>query len=227
MQATSVPSLKYVLNQIQQQSSQFQNFLLTLKENTVFKPEKNPYVETFLKGMQTFNFIGRLMQDKKGQFPDLDKYKGIIRQMQQDIAGIAQPSGKGKASNALVDCLSPLGRICLSIFLNEEGSYLNLIKKWISSMDIATEWRKPFLQPVYLAYALGITEVESAVSAIWNDLKSDYISSLHQQVSLQKGAETEISPDWLKEAPFSQRRVLAKSRRISPPGLSEKGAGLV
>ncbi|GAH41543.1 unnamed protein product, partial [marine sediment metagenome] len=172
VKASSLGELQYVLTQMQLPTSQFQDFLLTIKENTALNLEDSPYLQTFSLKLRTFGFIQRLMEERKGVFPELEKYKIILGQMQEDLKKETPFVAKNEMdeANELKSRLSPLGRISLAIFRNEDDSYLNLVEMWLKNVGISTAWQDLFLTPVYEAYLLGLTEVQAMVNKVWDEL---------------------------------------------------------
>jgi len=208
VQAENFGGFRYVLTQMQLPSSQFQNFLLTMKENTALDVGDNPYLQPFAIALQEFGFIQRLMQEGKGVYPELDKYKTILAQMQRDLESDEAFVGENETdeANELKWQLSPLGRISIAIFRNEEDSYLNLAKKWLKSVGGDTKgWQDPFLAPFYQAYEMGLTETEATLSRVWEDLRHSDVQPVLASFPFDARAETVVSPEML-EAVFRPQR---------------------
>ena len=92
VQAQSLEELRFVLNQMQLPSSAFQDFLMTIKENTVLELGDNTYFTPFESSLRTFDFIGRLMQERKDEVPELENYRAILAQMQGDLESNEPPA---------------------------------------------------------------------------------------------------------------------------------------
>jgi hypothetical protein len=201
VQAENLGGFRYVLTQMQLPSSQFQNFLLTMKENTALDVGDNPYLQPFAVALQEFGFIQRLMQERKGVYPEIDKYKAILAQMQRDLESDEAFIGENETdeANELKWQLSPLGRISIAIFRNEKDSYLNLAKKWLKSVGGDTKgWQDPFLAPFYQAYDMGLTETEATLSRVWEDLRHSDVQPVLASFPFNAEAETVVSPEMLE-----------------------------
>jgi len=199
--ADSLGGLRYLLKQIQLPTSPFQDFLASIKENTVLDVGESPFLRQFAKKLGTFEFIRRLMAEKDGAVPEWDKYKAILKQMDDEIDGTEPFTVKNKAddANELKRILSPVGRICLGIQRGENDSYAGLIKGWIKSVGMGNEWQPPFLDPAMIAFFLGRSDVEIAVEKVWSDLEDSYIKPLHSKFPFNLKAEVEISPPELEK----------------------------
>jgi hypothetical protein len=228
VQAESLGELRYVLTQMQMPSSEFQDFLMTMKENTVLDlGDDNPYFRPLALKLRRFSFIQRLMEERKGAYPELDKYKAILAQMKGDLENDAAFAGENEADEAseLKQRLSPLGRTSIAIFLNEKDSYLNLVKMWLKSVGGEGQvWQKPFLAPVQEAYDLGLTEVQATVKSVWEDLWQSDVQPLLATFPFSKRAEAVLSPSALEAALHPQQGSFWQSfKRFLAPVCVEKG----
>lgn len=192
-------ALQYVLNQIQMPSSQFQEVLFKIKENTSIEIEDNSFLRPFKLKLREFDFFSRLLREDKGAYPEFEKYIFILADMQSEIEANKPytPENEEDESNALKTRLSPLGRICLSVFRNEENSYLTMINMWLNSMGTPPEWQRLFLAPVLEAYSLGQAEVEGLVAKVWKKVWDTEIRPSLAMFPFDMRAETTIEPAWL------------------------------
>jgi len=196
LSADSLGGLRYLLKQIQLPTSPFQDFLTSIKDNTVLDMGESPFLRQFAKKLGTFEFIRRLMAEKDGAFPELDKYKAIVQQMDEEIESNNTFSVQNKAddANELKRILSPIGRISLAIQRGESDSYTSLVRLWLKSVGMDAEWQQVFLDPVTIAFFLGRSDVETSVDKIWSDLSNSYLQPLYSKFPFSAKAEHEISP---------------------------------
>jgi hypothetical protein len=195
IKSSSAGGLNYVLTQMQLPSSPFQEFLISIKENTDLNLEANPYFQTFAAKLHTFDFIQRLMLERKGLYPELEKYKAILGQMQEDLKGDKPfvPKNAMDDSNELKRQLSPLGRMSLAIFRNEDDSYLNLIEMWLKNVDISPEWQEIFRAPVRDAYLQGLTEVQAMVDKVSKQLWVSDVQTVINKFPFNTEAANEVT----------------------------------
>lgn len=200
VQATSLAALRYTLTQIQLPHSQFQDFLVTVNENVTLEIGDTPYLRPFANRLRTFDSIRHLMKEDKGTFPELEKYKLIIGQLQTDIESTEPyaPDNGADPATFLKSRLSPLGRIALSIFRNEENSYLNLVGMWLKSAGIQARFHRLFLDPVYSAYGVGNAEVASVIEMEWAALVESTIGQMINKFPFYMQSDQSVSPAWLQ-----------------------------
>lgn len=224
IQSDSEGGLRYVLAQIQLPTAPFQDFLVTMKENTVLDVGEGPYLRQFGRKLGAFDFVRRVMTEKDGVFVELEKYKAILRQMQEDLekGDAAVPRKKDDDSAELKALLSPLGRISLSIFRGEEDSYLGLVQMWIKSVGIGPEYQAPFLEPVQQAFVLGKSDVESTVEKVWTELHASYLKPLTGKFPFDPQAEAEISPAELEKLAHPQGNFWKSFRKYIAPVCREE-----
>jgi len=196
IKSSSAGGLKYVLTQMQLPSSPFQEFLMSIKENTDLNLEANPYLQAFASKMHTFDFIQRLMLERKGLYPELDKYKAILGQMQEDLKGDKPfvPKNELDDSNELKRQLSPLGRMSLAVFRMEDDSYLNLVEMWLKNVDIGSEWQEIFRAPVRDAYLQGLAEVQGMVDKVSKELWGSNVQGVIKKFPFNMEAANEVTP---------------------------------
>ncbi|MEW5804184.1 MAG: hypothetical protein AB1847_18975 [bacterium] len=199
--SSSLRGLQLVLNQIQQPLSPFQDFLLTIKENTSLNLEDSidsgagRYLQTFALKLHTFDFIQNVMLERKGIFPELEKYKAILAQMQEDLKGDKPFVAKNEMddSNELKRQLSPLGRISLAIFRGEEDSYLNMVEMWLKNVEVGPEWQDIFRAPVRDAYRLGLNEVQAMVDKVSKELWTSDVQPVLRKFPFNREAANEVT----------------------------------
>jgi len=200
VKADFLTALRYVLTHIQLPSSQFQEFLLVIKDNTALELEDSPFLHPFAAKLKEFDFFRRLLGEDNGSYPELEKYKFIMAQLQTDIENNQPfvPDNDADSAAALKSRLSSLGRICLSEFCNQEDSYLALVKMWMNSIGAEAKWQRLFLEPVLRAYALGKIEVEGVIHKTWQNLWDSDIQPVLDKFPFDMKADAIVDPEWLE-----------------------------
>lgn len=202
IKASTMKELFYVLNQIQLPFSQFQDFIITVKDNTALDFGDSAYLRPLALKLEIFDFLKRLTQERKGALPELDKFKSILLQMQKELQEnkpfVPDNTPKGPGPSQLNARLSATGRIALSIFRQENESYLNLCTAWINSVGIPSGWEDLFLAPIRRTYLLGLQEVESAVAKVWQDLQGMQIHALKNKFPFNRDGMSDVTPDEMK-----------------------------
>jgi hypothetical protein len=200
IQAKTIGELQYVLTQMQLLTSPFQKFLETIRENTTFTFDENPYLRSFEQRLKVFEFVKRIMQERKEEMPELDKYKAILGQMKVDLESTEPfaPVDENDEANDLKAKLTPMGRFFLSIFRNEENSHYNMVTMWLESVGIDTPFQYLFLEPIRQAYLQGLTEVETMVNKVWEALWEVDVRPVFNNFPFNTQVEQEIAPSSLE-----------------------------
>jgi type VI secretion system protein ImpL len=163
-------------------------------------------------GVAPFKPIVQLMTpDKDGNYPALGQYIMLVAQLQGEISGGKAAGAKAPAKAAeskagkeeaegeppgaqLVELLSPLGRVSLSMLLEEEGSYLSKVDAWLDQQGILGEFRKPFRQPFLLARNIGREELEQVLKEEWTAEYKRVLEPLMKRYPFNPDAQQEIDP---------------------------------
>ncbi len=198
--ADSVGELRYILTQMTLPINQFQEFLMTLNNNLSLDCPDNPYFNLIKARLKPLRFISLLMQAQKDEFPELEQYKAILRQMLGDL--VSKNTGYMNDNNdktgILKSKLPVIARISLDIFLNGPGSYLRMVEKWGTSVGIPEQWLYPFTEPIYQAYLLGQKKIAKTIKKEWNTLETYYIRPVIDKFPFNPEATSYVSPDDLK-----------------------------
>jgi hypothetical protein len=216
VQAESLEELRYVLNQMQLPSSAFQDFLMTIKENSVLELGDNPYFTPFESSLRTFDFIGRVMQKRKDEIPELENYRAILAQMQADLENDEPPAANNQEENGNVfeSQLSPLGRFFLTVLRGDENSYLKLAEKWATNVGIGQRYRQLFLEPFRQAYLLGRPEVQGKIMNLWSELRLSDIEPLVSKFPFNRKADTVVPPGDLETVLHPQQGTFWKAFQL-------------
>ncbi len=177
--ADSVGELRYMLTQMSLPLSQFQEFLMVINDNISLDLGDNSYFSLIKNRMRPLRFISLLMQADKDQYPEFEKYKAILRQINEDLVAQDAPEEateeNGEDLQLLKSRLSAVGRISLDIFLDRPESYYKMVRKWSVSVGIPENWLYPFTEPVIQAYLIGREQIEKSVAGQWQTLSRTYI----------------------------------------------------
>ena len=201
IEAKSLGALRYILTQLALPASQFMEILLTVKENTFIEFGENEYLNVISLSLKEFEFFQRLLAEKKGAYPELEKYKALLDLMKMDID--RKVEAKDKDDNAFItfrNNLSPLGEISFAILRDEQDSYMNMVKLWLKSVGITDKWKDVFLAPVYQAYFLGLKDIEIEINKTWTDLLQSDIYPLYNKFPFQRTSKNDVSYEDLRKA---------------------------
>ncbi len=200
MKADSIGEVRFIIKQILLPMSQFQTFMMILKNNLDLDYGDNPYFNPIMLNLGSMGFIKIIMADQKGFFPELENYKAILRMMLEDLeSGMGEMSGKEMAektvdTNGLAELLSSSGRIALSIFREDRESYLKLLQKWEKSVGVPEHLGYTFIEPIYQLYQLALPELSVQIEAIWKNLKSNYIAPHADMFPFNENASKSADP---------------------------------
>ena len=194
--ADSVGELRFIINQILLPMSQFQEFMLTLKNNLELDYGKNDYFKPIMMRLGSLSFMKIIMQNEKDFFPELEKYKAILRMMLTDLEtdGTMLIPEPGSETADLERVLSPAARITLGVFRNDADSYAKLIQKWTTSMGVPERMSYPFLEPVYQIYSLGLKDLNTQVAGIWKKMKENYLGKDLERFPFNRDAARDADP---------------------------------
>lgn len=172
------------LSRLTQPSSELVDMLRDVAHGTSLEPLEGPYYESLRNSVAPFRPVAQVMKpDESGNYASLSPYRTLVAQLVDELnavpkAGAAAAAGKdapkegGKeAAGAarLTEMLTPLGRIALSMMLEEEGSYLHKVNAWLDQQGLIGELRQPFLQPFLTVRELGQQELEQKLNRQWDE----------------------------------------------------------
>jgi hypothetical protein len=225
VKAGSPGALRYVLSQMVLPSSPFMEVLLTMRDNTQIDSGTNVYLRSLSLKLAEFEFLRRLMGEQKGTFPELEKYKALLDQMQMDMQDQAFAAKKDKDESCAVlkSRLTPLGRISFSIFRGEQDSYVNLVKLWLNSVGIPAPWQDVFLAPVWQAYFLGMADVETGIGKLWTELRQNDILPLYNKFPFDISSRDDVTIETLRNATHPHGHFWQTFQKMLAPFCSEEG----
>lgn len=200
--ADSSLSLRLLLTELARAKSPLRKVLQEIARNTDLTiSEQHPLLEPYIAVADTFAFIRSIVPKPGETSPVLDEYFSIIGKMQQDLSGDGAAAGaKADEVPTLATTLSPVGRMALAMYLDQEDSYQRSIDAWIASADIPADWQAPFELPTSIAYHLGISDVETRVNRAWEDTVSAHVEPLQIAFPFHPLAETAATPEQIEAA---------------------------
>ncbi len=227
IQINSAGALRFALNQMFEPSSSFMTFLQTIKENTQVDTGNNEYLMIIAGKMRDFDFIRKLLDEKNGVYPELDKYKILLDQMKTDLQQESpSPSKKNAAEDPFVltkSGLTPLGKIAFAINRKDNDSYLALTTRWLESVGISRQWRDIFLAPIWTAYFLGMNDVDQEITKSWADMMEENINPLNNKFPFNPLAADEATLEDIKNATHPQGRFWQSYQKAIAPYCSLEG----
>lgn len=224
----SMGALRFTLNQMFLPSSGFMTFLQSISSNTQIDPGNNDYLPLIASKLREFDFTRRLMDDKKGTTPELDKYRALLDQMQSDIQQ-DPPAKKGRddAKNGLKSQLTPLGKVALAINRGEPDSYLNLTRDWMDSVGIPKQWRDLFLAPVWTTHYLGMKEVEAQIGGMWTEIFDSNVRPLYRKFPFNALSDEDATADEVINAAHPNGRFWQSFKKAFGDYCAEEGGAWV
>ena len=171
LEASSEEQLQIILSQILRSNSPLFDFLQTCHDNLVFDIGKSPYLRPMSKWLNSFQFLQTIFKDNKGSYPEWDKYKEILQQIQARLTHPAAyqniSQNKNKDLDDLQAQLTPLANMSLAILKQSPDSYLLLTQQWLGSLGITSEYSKPFVEPFLLIEKFGKKELQKIIEKLW------------------------------------------------------------
>lgn len=165
LQASSAGVLQAMLAELSSPSSWLTDFLRTVSENAALTLGEGSYFKTISRKLEGFAPIVALMTEAKGQYPNVEKYVGLLAPLAQPATG----GGTGDPTLALADRVSPMGKAALAILKSDKDSVLAQVQPWLGAAGILGSHAVPFLRPVELGYGYGIGEVNRVMEAGYRD----------------------------------------------------------
>ena len=207
IEADSVGSLYFVLDQLTLPSSPLTSMLLSVYNNTNLDIDgKNPYMSPFILSLGEFEWLWHLMKEEKGCYPELEKYRTIIAHLEMDISQNSnsknpkEQNQKGIVRYPFRQLLTSIGKVSFDIYSNNPGSYLALTKDWLQSVGIGPKWQHIFLAPIYSAYHIGIRDINFVLHTLWTKLVKRDIAPLYTRFPFNVRSNVNVSIQELKDA---------------------------
>ncbi len=218
-EATSRAELRAQLKALSQPSSSLVDMLRAVSNRADLGTLEGEYYESLRNSVAPFKPMLRLMaEDKDGSYPQLAAYLLLVSQLHTELTtgaragGAAAPGSEAAATGApaeasegvkvdtaprLVDLLSPLGRVALSMLLEDKDSYLRKVDEWLDQQGILGEFREPFRQPFLVTISLGQEEIEKVLVEQWEQEWERTLRPLLARYPFTSEATQEVEPSEL------------------------------
>lgn len=223
VRAQGAEALRVALGEIARDRSSFDDFVLTLGDNTWFGEasipaatgeaagDKSGKAATNVESAST-NEAHRLlapMYDELSAFApwhnvaqdaELKKYKEIAKQLLSDLSPAdAAAGGAPKAASAkepaLVGALSPVGKVTLGSLREAKGSYLSLVRDWVDGAGLTSEQAEPFLMPFQELSSIGESDIESVIARTWSEDVAPLVRAIAAKFPFSRNAEEAASAE--------------------------------
>jgi type VI secretion system protein ImpL len=214
------------LASVTQPSSRQVDMLRDVANRASLEPLEGPYYEPLRNAVAPFRPIVQIMTaDKNGFYTALAPYHALVAQMHDELDAAsksADKAGKGKADEApakdkaagagegdkdkpaeggppdLVDMVTPLEKVALSMLLEEENSYLRKAQEWLDAQGITGELRQPFLEPFLQVQALGKAELEKTLAKQWADTTARMLGPMLERYPFNPESQEDVDPGELE-----------------------------
>ncbi|CAM3110912.1 hypothetical protein G4177_15270 [Corallococcus sp. ZKHCc1 1396] len=209
---TSRGALTSDLAALLQPSSALEAMLRDVAGRASVGPLDSEYYAPMRDAVAPFKPIVQLMTpDKSGALTELAAYTTLVSQLQQELSGVkpavvkpaapkdpAAPGAAGATMTAggsqLAEMLSPVGRVALSMLLEEEDSYLRRVDAWLDAHGLVGEFRLPFRQPFVVVRNRGRAEVERVIAEQWAYQSRRTLEPLVRRYPFNPSASQEVDP---------------------------------
>ncbi|NBD11118.1 MULTISPECIES: type VI secretion IcmF C-terminal domain-containing protein [Corallococcus] len=203
-------SLASDLSALLQPSSALEAMLRDVAVRAGVGPLESEYYAPMRDAVAPFKPVVQLMTpDKSGALVELSAYTTLVSQLQQELSGVkpapvkpaapkegAAPAGATASSGGsqLAEMLSPVGRVALSMLLEEEDSYLRRVDAWLDQHGLVGEFRLPFRQPFIVVRNRGRTELERVLAEQWAYQSRRTLEPLLKRYPFNPSASQEVDP---------------------------------
>ncbi|RKH56469.1 type VI secretion IcmF C-terminal domain-containing protein [Corallococcus llansteffanensis] len=195
-----------------QPSSALEAMLRDVAGRASVGPLESEYYAPMRDAVAPFKPVVALMTpDKSGSLAELAAYTTLVSQLQQELSGVkpasakpaapkdpAAPAAPGATTSAggsqLAEMLSPVGRVALSMLLDEEDSYLRRVDAWLDAHGLVGEFRLPFRQPFVMVRNRGRAELERVIAEQWAYQSRRTLEPLVKRYPFNPSASQEVDP---------------------------------
>ncbi|MCY1075140.1 type VI secretion protein IcmF/TssM N-terminal domain-containing protein [Archangium lansingense] len=235
------PSLYKAMGEITQPASKLVDMLRDVSSRANLEPMEGPYYDSVRNAVTPFSPIVQLMvQDKNGNYTALDAYRMLLarfidelnaskpsggKDAKEEKADKADKAAEGEADGPpkLTEKLSPLGRLALSMLLEEKGSYLREVDAWMDAQGLIGPLRVPFRKPFELARDLGRQEIQDLLRREWDAVASQKLWPLLERYPFRPESLEELEPSQLEVLRRKDGSFWQFVERMISPVCEERG----
>ncbi|QSQ16462.1 type VI secretion IcmF C-terminal domain-containing protein [Myxococcus landrumensis] len=233
------------LSAVTQPTSELVAMLREVSTGAGIGPMEGPYYEPLRQELSAFRPVVQLMTpDKDGQTKELSAFLLLVSQLHTEVSGFnappmlsdrtvvpaamrtggqEAPATAEESGRQLVDLLSPLGRVGLSMLLDEEGSYLRKVDAWLDKQGILGELRRPFREPFLVTRELGRAELERVLEEQWEWRFRTLLTPLMRRYPFAVEASQELDPTELDVLKRKDGAFWQFVNQVLSPVVEERG----
>ena len=222
------------LSRLTQPSSELVDMLRDVAHGATLEPLEGPYYESLRNAVAPFKPVVQVMKpDESGNYAALSPYRTLVAQLVAELNAVpkASAAAAGKepeketgGAARLAEMLTPLGRIALSMMLEEEGSYLHKVNAWLDQQGLIGELRQPFLQPFLTARELGQQELEQKLGRQWEEIWGRMLKPLLTRYPFDPAATQEVDAGDLEVLRRQDGAFWDFVNRVLTPVCEERGS---
>ncbi|RKG85437.1 type VI secretion IcmF C-terminal domain-containing protein [Corallococcus terminator] len=209
---TSRGALTTDLAMLLQPSSALEAMLRDVAARASVGPLDSEYYAPMRDAVAPFKPVVQLMTpDKGGALTELAAYTTLVSQLQQELSGVkpapmkpatpkegaapgAPASTTAAGGSQLAEMLSPVGRVALSMLMEDEDSYLRRVDAWLDQHGLVGEFRLPFRQPFVVVRNRGRAELERVIAEQWAYQGRRTLEPLVRRYPFNPSASQEVDP---------------------------------
>ncbi|HEX8704163.1 MAG TPA: type VI secretion IcmF C-terminal domain-containing protein, partial [Myxococcaceae bacterium] len=219
------------LSRLTQPSSELVDMLRDVAHGASLEPLEGPYYEPLRNAVAPFKPIAQVMKpDESGNYAALLPYRSLVAQLATELNAIpkastaAEPGKEAAGAAQLTEMLTPLGRVALSMLLEQEGSYLHKVDAWLDQQGIIGELREPFRQPFLVVRELGQQEIEQKLAKQWEEAWGRMLRPLLTRYPFAPEATQEVDAGDLQVLRRQDGAFWDFVNRVLTPVCEERGA---
>lgn len=172
---SSSDNLRLVFDRLLRSSSPLTRHLSSAAENVELgapSPPVRALAEPILERTSELRVLGEVVTSTASGEPAYASYLLLLRQIRDalqppDPALMVAPDAAAAEPAGLRDRLGPAGRMALDMLTCAPEAKDVAISQWLDDVGMPADLRGPFLAPVRELYAVGRSEIEREMEAIW------------------------------------------------------------
>lgn len=169
--------LVFELQSIARPSSWFVSFLRTVATHASLPLGESRFYQPLAENLAPFASLVALMTESEGKYPQLLPYQAIIADLHQALDADSG-AGAGDAQAEPTLALSAAGALAYDVVTGKAKSRARDVRAWLTTADIDSQFRDPFLRPVEQVYEIGYANIEEALAQAWQTSFRDPMAAL-------------------------------------------------